>query len=293
MSYDLFFYRQKSSTLTEQAIRNYLAENLTKPNEQNKQWWFENEDTGVYFCFETTDENDFENYEQVFERFSEFENVRFMFNINFIRPDFFGREAFPFVEKFINDLDLYVLNPQSDNNADKPAKPKPNELYENWAKTNNQATAQNFSPTDCYYPLTETNEIWRHNFNKWNLQAKYDEVYYVPRIYLVKKHGTSQMVTQTSWGEHIPYIFPKADFIYLVREKKTFIKTIVERGYIHYETFLTQFGSFLDDVEEGYKLITPENAEKAAKLFNTIKFDMKDGKLGERISWDKVYNSKP
>lgn len=292
MSYDLFFYKQKGSTLTKQTIRNYLAENLTQPNEQNNQWWFENDDTGVYFCFETTDNNDFENYAERFECFSDFDNVRFMFNINFIRPDFFGREAFPFVEKFIKDLGLYVLNPQSENNPDFPLKPMPDELYNNWASTNNTSTAENFKKGDCYYPLADCNEIWRHNYNKWNLQAKYDEIYYVPLVYLVNEYKTNQIVTQTSWVEHIPNIFPKADFIFMIRKKKTLLKLIEERGYIYYKTFIDQFGDFLDDIE-GYKIIHPENSEKAAKLFDTLKFDIKAGKLGEIISWDKVYNSRP
>jgi hypothetical protein len=292
MSYDLFFYKQKGSQITERTIRNYLTENLTKPNEQNNQWWFENEDTGVYFCFETTDENDFENYDELFECFSDFDNVRFMFNINFVRPDFFGQEAFPFVEKFINDLDLYILNPQSENNSDNPSKPITNELYESWAATNNPATAGNFGKDDCYYPLEESNEIWRHNYNKWTLQAEYDEVYYVPKVYLVKEYKTNRIVTQTSWVEHIPNIFPKADFILLEREKKALLKTTKERGYVHYKTFIELFGDFLNDIE-GYKIIHPENSEKVAKLFNTLKFDLKDGKLGEIISWDKVYNHRP
>ncbi|MBO9683837.1 MAG: hypothetical protein J7502_14400 [Flavisolibacter sp.] len=233
MSYDLFFYKQKGSPLIGQAIRDYLAENLTKPNEQNTQWWFDNEDTGVYFCFETTDEGDFENYNELFEGFDGFENVRFMFNINFIRPDFFGQDAFLFVEKFIKDLDLYVLNPQSENSPGNPSKPGVNELYKNWAAINNASTAESFGKDDCYYPLVECNEIWRHNYNKWNLQAQYNEVYYVPKVYLIKEYNTNRIVTQTSW------------------------------------------------------------VEKATKLFNTLKFDIKDGELGEVVSWDKVYNSKP
>ncbi len=60
MSYELFFYKKKDSQVTEQTIRTYLRENLTKPNEQNNQWWFENEDTCVYFSFETTDKDDFD-----------------------------------------------------------------------------------------------------------------------------------------------------------------------------------------------------------------------------------------
>jgi len=294
MSYDLFFYKQKGSLLAEQDIRDYLANNLTKPNERNNQWWFENEDTGVYFCFETTDESDFENYNEIFERFTGFENTRFMFNINFIRPDFFGKEAFSFVEKFVQNLDLYVLNPQSEFNPDNPYKPNKNELYENWASTNETATAEHFGEGDFYYPEDETNAIWRHNYNKWNLQAQYKEMYYVPRIYLVKEYKTGQTVTLTSWTEHIPNIFPPADYIFILRKKKKFFKSVIEHGYISYKTLVEKFGHLLDDIDiEGYKIIHPENAEKAAYLFNSLKFDIEDKQLGEVVSWDKVFNAKP
>lgn len=294
MSYDLFFYKKQDSQVTEQTIRTYLTENLTKPNEQNNQWWFENEDTGVYFSFETTDKNDYEDFDQLFESFDEFENTRFLFNLNFIRPDFFGRESFAFVEKFIKDLNLYTLNPQSENCPDMPYKPQPNELHANWTITNNTAIKDNFSKKDCYYPLAETNEIWNHNFNKWNLQAKYDEEYYVPKIYLIEQYKTKKIVTQTSWVKHIPNIFPKADYILMLRDKKTMFKTVEESGFISYDTFIKTFGDLLNDIDiPGYKIIHPENAEKASNLFNTVKFDVKVSKLGERISWDSVYNVKP
>jgi hypothetical protein len=294
MSYDLYFYKKKGSSTTEQTIRDYLSENLTKPNEENNQWWFHNEDTGVYYCFETTEESEYENYSELFENFENFENLRFLFNLNFVRPDFFGQEAFLFVAKFMKDLDLYVLNPQSTDNSDIPYKPEENELYQNWAETNTQSVIDNFAANDYYYPLKETNEIWRHNYNKWNLQAEYDEVYYVPKIALFEDFNTKKIVTHTHWYNHFPYLIPKTDYIEIVKEKKGLLKTTQERGYISYKTFVDTFDKFFEDTDlPGYKLITPENAERVKKLFNSIQFEIKYDKLGLCLKWDKIFNAKP
>ena len=281
--------------MSEQDITDYLTENLTSPNEQNNQWWFDNEDTGTYFCFETTDESNFENYDELFNSFHEFDNVQLMFNLNFVRPDFFGREAFLFVERFITDLDLHVLNPQSGDNTENPYKPKKDQLYENWALTNNSAVKENFNNESCFYPMDKTNEIWKHNFNRLTLQAKHDEVYYVPRIYLMEEYKTKKILTQTSWAKHYAYIIPKADYILIVRDKKSLFKTEeTENGFISYKTFIETFDDYFDDLDlPDYKIIRPENTDKVSKLFNSIKFEKKVDKLGLRISWDTVFNSRP
>ena len=51
MSYDLYFYKQKETDLSETKIGNYLTANLVPENENDKQWFFENQDTDVYFSF--------------------------------------------------------------------------------------------------------------------------------------------------------------------------------------------------------------------------------------------------
>ena len=122
MSYDLYFYKSKKTNITESQISKYLSANLIPVNKEGNQWFFENEDTDVYFSIEINDPNDEPDTIELFESFAEFDNTGFSFNINFMRPSFFGEEAFLFVEKFIQDLDLFVLNPQQD--FDLPYKPK-------------------------------------------------------------------------------------------------------------------------------------------------------------------------
>ena len=161
MSYDLYFYKEKGSSLTESEIANYLTDNLVQVNESGNQWFFENEETEVYYSIEVNElENDPETIE-LFESFKDFDNTHFSFNLNFMRPSFFGLEAFKFLEKFIKDLKLYVLNPQGD--FETPYIPKEKDLFDNWNKTNLNASIDNFDEESNFYPLEASNEIWNCN----------------------------------------------------------------------------------------------------------------------------------
>ena len=122
MSYDLYFYKRKEHQLSEGEIGDYLSHNVTPANKAGNQWFYENEDTEVYFSFDHNQPEDDPESIELFEKFSDFDNTHFTFNLNFLRPVFFGKEAFTIVEKLINDLDLYVLDPQSKTNPDKPSK---------------------------------------------------------------------------------------------------------------------------------------------------------------------------
>ena len=81
----------------------------------------------------TQQEGEEEETEDLPDSFKDFVNTGIAFNLNFIRPSFFGQEAFNFVETFINDLDLFVMHPQGDD--DLPSKPSKKFLFENWNKT--------------------------------------------------------------------------------------------------------------------------------------------------------------
>jgi hypothetical protein len=122
MSYDLYFYKQKGRQLSEKEIGDYLNEHLTVPTEGGNQWFFQNEDTQVYFFVNHNEPEDDPEAVELFESFADFDNTHYTLNLNFLRPNFFGLEAFRFVDKFITDLDLFVLNPQSQTDPDNPLK---------------------------------------------------------------------------------------------------------------------------------------------------------------------------
>jgi len=294
MSYDLYFYKRKENTLSEQKIADYLTTNLTSTSESKEQWFVENEDTETYFCIEHNEAETDEESIELFESFEDFENTHFSFNLNFLRPDFFGQFAFEFVDKFVKDLDLYVLNPQSSTDADNPFKPKEGEFYENWSAINTMNCANLFEKCELiYYPLEKSNAFYRYNYNKERLQTL-SEDYYVPKLYIFQRKSGGSLVTLCTWTEHIPNVFPPADFFLLNRKYKKWFKTIEESGLISAKTLHERFGHLLSDFDfDGCKIITPDNAEKAKDIFNSTEFEYLLDDDWERVPMEKLVNFKP
>lgn len=292
MSFDLYFYKQKGTNLTESEIANYLTNNLVPVNESNNQWFFDNEDTEVYFSIETNEPEDDPETIELFESFADFDNTHFSFNLNFLRPSFFGLEAFQFVEKFIKDLDLFVLNPQEE--FERPYVPTKEDLFDNWNNTNLNASKDNFDEESFYYPLEESNKIWEHNYNRQKLQEEIGADYFVSRVFFCKTFSDNEIVTLSTWTQHIPNILPKADYYLLTREYKKLFKTIKDKVLITRQTLLDKFGDYLEDYPyQECKIIHPEKAAKVESIFNSLKSEMKFEKLMERVGMENLYNAKP
>ena len=295
MSYDLYFYKRKNSDLTESQIAEYLTNNLTSTSESNTQWFVEDEDTETYFSFDQNEPETDEESIELFENFPDFDNTHFTFNLNYLRPDFFGQFAFEFVDKFIKDLDLFVLNPQSTTDPDNPLKPKEKELYENWSETNSRNSANFFNEYGLeFYPLEKSNDFYNYNHNKAILQEKLGDNYYVPKLYLFKRKSDGQIVTICTWTEHIPNVFPPADYFLLTKKYKKLFRTVEEVGIISAETFKNRFGSFLDNFEfKNCKIIQPDKAEKVKDIFNSTKIEFKLADFAERMQIEKIVNVNP
>jgi hypothetical protein len=73
MSYDLFFYKRKENNLSENEIANYLTSNLVPASESGNQWFFENEDTEVYFSI---DQNEPEDDPEAIELYESFTTIK-------------------------------------------------------------------------------------------------------------------------------------------------------------------------------------------------------------------------
>ncbi len=281
--------------MTESQIAEYLSNNLTSTSEIDTQWFVENEDTETYFSFDQHEPETDEETIELFENFPDFDNTHFTFNLNYLRPDFFGKFAFSFVDKFIKDLDLFVLNPQSIIDPDNPLKPKENELYENWSETNSTNSANFFKEYGLeYYPLEKSNDFYNYNRNKALLQEKLGDNYYVPKLYLFKRKADGQMVTICTWTEHIPSVFPPADYFLLTKKYKHLFWTVEEVGLISAETFKNRFGSFIEDFEfKNCKIIQPDKAQKIKDIFNSTKIEFNLADFAERMQIEKIVNVQP
>lgn len=275
MSYDLFFYRKKTAPPTRDDIAQYLNKNLTAEN--HNQWFFENEDTEVYFSF------DF-NLSEEKESYAGFGNTFFSFNLNFLRPSFFGLEAFNFVERFITDLDLFIDNPQSSDKE--PYRSSKDELFENWNSTNLRLAADYYEESKATYcPPEKSNAIWFYNLNRARLQAEAGDEYFVPKMFYFATIADNEFVTVSTWTQHVPMVIPPADYFLLGRETDSLL---IDRG-----TLLRQFGEYFDDFHvEGCAIIHPNKAEKAKKIFNAIQSDLEIETTLKRIGPQNLFNAK-
>lgn len=293
MSYDLYFYKQKGSNLSEDQISKYLTDNLVPVNENGNQWFYENEDTEVYYSFDQNEpENDPESIE-LYENFADFDNTHFSFNLNFLRPAFFGLEAFRFIEQFIADLNLFVLNPQSD--AEKPFKPTSQELFENWNTTNLGVSKEHFKEMDCcYLSMDKSSDIWNYNYNRIRIQKELGEQYFVPKIFFFKIKETNEVITISSWTEHIPALIPPVDYILLTRKYKRFFRTVTDNILVSRDTIMKNFQYYFDEFDfKDCKIIHPDNAFKIKDGFNSLKSEQTLADFAERVPIENLYNAKP
>ncbi len=288
MSYDLYFYKHKNCKTTDSDIRSYLGERF--PNTENAdQFLYENNETGVYFSFEY-DKPDLDD--ESLEGFEGFDNTNWMFNINFLRPQFFGLEAFPFVEGFIDDLDLIVLNPQVGGD-ETLAKYSHKDLFENWSNINARHSSDFFKEYELYYlDLDKSNKSWEFNQNRLVLQDKLGEMTFVPGIFYFKEHKTGLISTLCVWPEHISTIIPQVDYFIIQKKIKKIFGTKESSGLVSLETIKNTFNDFITK-ENGYEMISPSDSLKIEKLFNGLEYysDFKD--FGEGMTVDKIVNYKP
>lgn len=292
MSYDLFFYKQKGTEIATEKISNYLSDNLVAVKEGNTQWFFENQDTEVYFSFDYNEPGEeFEKDEEI-EANENFDDTGFSFNLNFMRPSFFGLEAFKFVEQFCNDLNLFVLNPQSV--SEQPYKPNRQEQFATWNTTNLWASKNHFKEMkSCYLSEEECNKVWEYNSNRQHLQQKLGEGYFVPKVFFFKTKQTNEPFTLTIWTEHIPIVLPPTDYILLTRQYKKFFRTVKDTALISRNTLLNVFGNYFDVFDlPNCKIIHQEKADKVRDQFNSIKAEKELDDFAERLGMENLYNAK-
>jgi len=285
MSYDLYFYKHKDCKTTDSDIRSYLGERFQNTGNTD-QFWYENKETGVYFSFE------YDKPDPDDEPLEGFDNTNWKFNINFLRPQFFGLEAFPFVEGFINDLDLIVFNPQVVGD-ETPVKYSHKDLFENWSNINARHSSDYFKEYELFYfDLDKSNKSWEFNQNRLALQDKLCEMTFVPGIFYFKEHKTGLISTLCVWPEHISTIIPEVDYFIIKKKIKKLFGKKESSGLVSYETIKNTFNDFITK-ENGYEMISPNDSLKIEKLFNGLEYycDFKD--FGEGMTVDKIVNYKP
>lgn len=275
MSFDLYFYTKKGSSLSHDEFAGYLTDKGLVREGEFPQWLYSNESTGVYFSFEIQPESTTQDDIEIYESFADFDNTDFTFNINFIRPNFFGLEAFPFVQRLMSDLDLFALDPQCSSDPDNPGRKTADEYNTEWSETNRNFSAEHFDALELiYFPLEKSDEYWRYNFHKDEIQNRLGDEYFVPSLILTRRATGGEVVTLSTWTEHIPNVFPPADYFGINRTRKKLFHAVNEAGVVSRERLMSTFGEYLErfDFKDCY-IIHPDKAAAAAKTFNSFAFD--------------------
>ncbi|RRA89343.1 hypothetical protein [Paenimyroides viscosum] len=298
MSYDLYFYKKKSSNQSEKDIINYLNNSEYLTAEENEtQWSYFNEETGVYFGIDLNEPNTETEDLEIWDNFSEYENLNINFTINFIRPNFFGYESFPILEKIIEDLDVYLLNPQDEIDPDNPQQFEKGYLENQWIRHNEQLIIQHFSEFQVeYFDKEKSDYIWNYSLIRNELQENLEEDIFVPGYFLLKSKIDNQIYRVCVWPKHIPIILPSVDFVIVQKEYRKLFKKVEESGLVSIQQINEMIGNYFENFEYDnlkMRVIKQQNADKIEKEFNKLIIESQVKDFGESISFDSFVNVKP
>lgn len=298
MSYDLYFYKRKSNKLTENQVKDYLnSSGYFAADENGNQWDYYNEETGVYFGIDATEANIEEEEIAIWDNFEEYENLNFYFTINFIRPNYFGYESFPFLDKIIEDLDLFILNPQDKVDPENPQKFEKGYLQVQWINLNERISRESGEDFEIdFYSKRQSDFIWNYQFNRTKLQDDLKEDIFVAGYVLLKNRNDGKIYRVCVWPNHIPVIIPPVDFVIIKKDYKRFFKNISESGLVSFKQVESKLGKYFEDFEykiPNLKVVYQKNADKMRKEFNDLTIEYQVSDFGTLLPFDKFVNVKP
>ena len=206
MNYDLYFDRREP--LTEEEFFAYF-DGRRNYKRENRQAWYQNERTGVYFSFVVPSPGDSEELEKRHQA---------SFNLNLYRPHFFGLEAAPELDAFVKRFGFTVIDPQE----------RDSEVFSierflsNWNRSNEfgYKALLNAGQTPRQVqarPSTELEAIWRWNYELPRIQEELGKGVFVPRVVWLNIEGV--LNSAVIWGDGIATLIPAVEKIVIPRNE--------------------------------------------------------------------------
>ncbi len=207
MSYDLFFTEPK---ITLKQFLDYFSDR-NHYRVENSQACYENEDTGVYFSFEYSDEQ---------EGDPEAPNGNVSFNLNFFRPHYFALEAEPEVQSVVNHFGFKIFDPQFNGMDEGPY--SRDGFLTGWNHGNEfgySAMLNSEKPLEIIHSRSgdELESIWKWNYAREKNQNTFGESVFVPKIMFLQIDGNIMSVAV--WPDAIPALIPKVDALLIPRQE--------------------------------------------------------------------------
>jgi hypothetical protein len=201
VSYDLFL-KPRSGEFSPERFLEYF-EGRPSYVVQGQQAWYQNEDTGVYFSFETHPP------QAAGEDDDSAVGYPVSFNMNYFRPSFFALEAEPELSRVVGEFDFVVQDPQADGMGE--GEFVSSRFLSGWKKGNEfgyQAILRvpQGRPDVVSMPAGKLERIWNWNYERAKLQHELGESIFVPRIMFFKDGGS--VISAAVWGDGIPTAFP-------------------------------------------------------------------------------------
>ncbi|BCJ86602.1 hypothetical protein [Effusibacillus dendaii] len=220
---------------------------------------YENQITGVcfWFCLAATPYVD----EEV-RAFSGFRYTGLSFGVNYCRPSYFMYEANPILLRLVNQLQLYVFDPQADAASTVPFQPYSDELVRSWQAGNRRSSLK--SPNRVTLSQEKAYSAWRYLYLYPHFKSSLSDQHFIPKLFFVRtKEGVKTSVV-------FPYpdvehqLIPDVDYLYVKIPSKKWIFHRTVEGLVPFEQLRCLAPDAFSAVNEPiphYLLVNPQPVE--------------------------------
>lgn len=290
MSFDLFFCRQDKSAPSLPELKEYFSAlphfEVNDVEAGGAEFLYQNEVTGVYctFSYSPLDAAELEGCG----------STGLTFNLNFNRPSFFAYETMPLVEDFCKRFNLMAEDPQDETMQ----QPDAASLIESWRRGNTWAmgalkqTAGEEGIEHHYLPEASATAWWQYTRVQPSLEDTITEDIFIPSP-MILMNPANELFTMILWPQGIAQFFPRADYVYLQREKKSFFRTKEETGFVPYDSVMEKIEHLLDDYDFGglhLKYLRPEKTSQVLPLIHSFKLEEVDLGQFTRMAPDSFHD---
>lgn len=289
MSFDLYFCRQDRSVPSIPELKEYFSlvpRFQVNDVEDGVEFWYQNEVTGVYCGF---------SYSQLdAAELQDCGSTGLTFNLNFHRPSFFAYETMPLVENFCKRLNLVVENPQDETVQQSDV----STLIASWRRHNTQAmrmmknVAKEEDRELHYLPETSATAWWQYMKVRQALDDKITEDIFVPSP-VILMNPASELFTMLLWPKGIAQFFPRSDYVYLLREKRSLFRTKEETGLVSYDSVMAKIDHLLEDYEFDalhIKYLRPERTSQVIPLIQSLNLEQIELRQYTRMASDSFHD---
>jgi len=280
MSFDLFFCWLRKERIDFASVCRQ-AESWGHFERTDRQLWYRNEDTGVYFSldFEAESPNEGQRPDIPEGYF----DTGLSFNLNFNRPSYFGYEAMPIVEHLASSFALSAFDPQA-SDSEHLLLPKVNadDLLRSWLSNNRNAILTMIEHAGLSTPpqmsLEKSMYRWNYSKNKRTLEERCGEQIFVPTLSPVRRSGSSHAQLAFAYTQNVPCLVPDSDWVLVVRKKKAHFWSAAESevGVLSASRFRELAVESLRDFDSNdlsMRVIPLETSFRVSKVIQSCEFE--------------------